>query len=101
MIKMASIRPRAAAFAVRSREGRIVHLRDVARLELGAGDYTLRSQLDGKNAVGIGIFQAPGANALEVQKAVIATMNQLSQRFPSDVKYEAVCRGAGSRTAGV
>jgi AcrB/AcrD/AcrF family len=59
------IRPKAAAaFAVGGREGQIVHLRDVARLELGTGDYTLRSQLDGKNAVGIGLFQAPGANAL-------------------------------------
>src|SRR3546814_5479235 len=40
--------------------GEVVRLSDVARLELGAGDYTLRSKLDGKNAVGIGIFQAPG-----------------------------------------
>jgi len=54
-------------------DGEVVRLADVARIELGAGDYTLRSQLDGKNAVGIGIFQD------EMQKA-----------FPADVKYEAV-----------
>ncbi|MCW4455384.1 efflux RND transporter permease subunit [Flavobacterium sp. MXW15] len=70
--------------------GEIVRLSDVARLELGAGDYTLRSQLDGNDAVGIGIFQAPGANALDIQKGVISTMDELSQRFPEGVEYEAV-----------
>ncbi|MCC3263317.1 efflux RND transporter permease subunit, partial [Paenibacillus polymyxa] len=62
----------------------------VARVELGAGDYTLRSPLDGKNAVGIGIFQAPGANALEIRDAVIGTMDEMQQAFPADVKYEAL-----------
>ncbi|HJW46553.1 MAG TPA: multidrug efflux RND transporter permease subunit [Lysobacter sp.] len=71
-------------------DGEIVRLSDVARLELGAGDYTLRSQLDGKSAVGIGIFQAPGANALEIQEKVIASMDEMSKRFPAGVKYEAV-----------
>ena len=71
-------------------DGQVVRLRDVARLELGAGDYTLRSQLDGKNAVGIGIFQAPGANALDIQKSVIETMDGLTASFPAGVKYEAV-----------
>ncbi|GAB3390670.1 efflux RND transporter permease subunit [Lysobacter fragariae] len=70
--------------------GEIVRLSDVARLELGAGDYSLRSQLDGKNAVGIGIFQAPGANALEIQKQVIANMDRLAKTFPDGIKYEAV-----------
>ncbi|MBB1061587.1 efflux RND transporter permease subunit [Marilutibacter spongiae] len=71
-------------------DGEIVRLSDVARLELGASDYTLRSQLDGKNAVGIGIFQAPGANALDIQEQVIASMDEVAQRFPEGVKYEAV-----------
>nr|WP_300310741.1 multidrug efflux RND transporter permease subunit [Halomonas sp.] len=70
--------------------GEVVHLSDVARLELGAGDYTLRSQLDGKDAVAVGIFQAPGANALDIQKQVIAAMDELSQWFPEGVEYEAV-----------
>ncbi|QNP41068.1 efflux RND transporter permease subunit [Lysobacter solisilvae (ex Woo and Kim 2020)] len=70
--------------------GEIVRLSDVARLELGAGDYSLRSQLDGKNAVGIGIFQAPGANALEIQKQVIANMDRIAKTFPDGIKYEAV-----------
>ncbi len=71
-------------------DGQIVHLRDVARLELGAGDYTLRSQLDGKNAVGMGVFQLPGANALQIRDQVIATMDELQKSFPDGVKYEHV-----------
>jgi multidrug efflux pump len=70
--------------------GEIVRLSDVARIELGAGDYTLRSQLDGKNAVAIAIFQAPGANALEIRDAVIERMEEASKRFPEGIKYEAV-----------
>ena len=71
-------------------EGELVRLSDVARLELGAGDYTLRSQLDGSDAVGIGIYQAPGANALQIRDDVIATLDELSTRFPPGVKYEAL-----------
>ncbi|WP_058836151.1 efflux RND transporter permease subunit [Luteimonas abyssi] len=71
-------------------DGELVRLSDVARLELGAGDYTLRAQLDGQNAVGIGVFQAPGANALQIRDEVIATMDGLSARFPEGVQYEAV-----------
>ncbi|AJY51728.1 efflux RND transporter permease subunit [Halomonas sp. KO116] len=74
----------------RGDSGEILRLADVARLEMGAGDYTLRSQLDGNNAVGVGIFQAPGANALDIQEQVIATMDELSEQFPEGVEYEAV-----------
>ncbi|MDX1457171.1 MAG: multidrug efflux RND transporter permease subunit [Marinobacter sp.] len=74
----------------RGDNGEILRLADVARLELGAGDYTLRSQLDGKDAVAIGIFQAPGANALEIREQVIATMDEIAELFPQGVEYEAV-----------
>src|SRR5690606_5387389 len=74
----------------RGDDGETVRLSDVALLELGEVDYILRSQLDGKDAVGIGIFQAPGANALEIRDSVIATMDELSTRFPDGVGYEAV-----------
>jgi multidrug efflux pump len=74
----------------RGENGEILRLSDVARLEMGAGDYTLRSQLDSNNAVGVGIFQAPGANALEIREQVIATMDELSEQFPEGVEYEAV-----------
>ena len=56
----------------------------------GAGDYTLRSQLDGNDAVAIGIFQAPGANALAIREQVVATMDELATQFPTGVEYEAV-----------
>ncbi|WGI26425.1 multidrug efflux RND transporter permease subunit [Halomonas alkaliantarctica] len=74
----------------RGEGGEILRLSDVARLEMGAGDYTLRSKLDSNNAVGVGIFQAPGANALEIREQVIATMDELSEQFPEGVEYEAV-----------
>ncbi|MFL5401486.1 MAG: efflux RND transporter permease subunit, partial [Gemmatimonadales bacterium] len=70
--------------------GEITRLRDVARLELAAGDYALRSMLDGKEAVGIGIFQAPGSNALELSSTVRATMEQLKKNFPEGVQYRIV-----------
>src|SRR4051812_36274704 len=63
-------------------DGEITRLRDVARLELAAGDYALRSMLDGKEAVGIGIFQAPGSNALQLSATVRATMDELKKNFP-------------------
>ena len=71
-------------------DGEITHLRDVARLELAAGDYALRSMLDGKEAVGIGIFQAPGSNALQLSSTVRATMEELKKNFPQGVEYRIV-----------
>ena len=71
-------------------DGEVVRLSDVARIELGAGDYTLRSRLDGKDAAAIGVFQAPGANALEIRDAVIQTMDELSKQFPPGVEYKSI-----------
>ncbi len=71
-------------------DGEIVRLADVARLELAAGDYSLRARLDGKPAAAIGIFRAPGANDLQIRDAVIAKMEELSQRFPPGVEYKSV-----------
>jgi hydrophobe/amphiphile efflux-1 (HAE1) family protein len=65
-----------------------LRLRDVARLELGAQSYEQQATLDGKTAVGIRIFLAPGANALDVADAVKAKVAQLSKRFPAGVDYE-------------
>jgi len=71
-------------------EGEITRLRDVARIELAAGSYSLRSLLDNKQAVGIGIFQAPGSNALELSSTVRSTMEELKQNFPEGVDYSIV-----------
>jgi multidrug efflux pump len=70
--------------------GEIVRLRDVARIELAAGDYTLRSRLDGMNAAAVGVFQAPGANALQIRDQVVETMDELATRFPPGVEYRTV-----------
>jgi multidrug efflux pump len=71
-------------------DGELTRLRDVARIELAAGSYALRSMLDNKEAVGIGVFQAPGSNALELSSAVRATMAELKQNFPEGVEYQIV-----------
>src|SRR5712672_3436352 len=67
--------------------GEVVRLSDVARIELGASDYTLRGQLDNFNTSIIGVFQAPGANALATRDAVIAKMDELARQFPPGVSY--------------
>ncbi|HET7571001.1 MAG TPA: multidrug efflux RND transporter permease subunit [Gammaproteobacteria bacterium] len=71
-------------------DGGTVHLGDVARVELGANTYALRSLLDNKDAVGMGIFPRPGSNALDVSHRVRATMARLSQSFPEGVQYRIV-----------
>jgi multidrug efflux pump len=51
--------------------------------------YALRAQLNNQDAVGIGIFQSPGANAIDLSNAVRAKMDELSTRFPQDMKWAA------------
>jgi len=67
--------------------GQIVRLRDIARIELGAAEYSLRALLDNKPAVGLGIFQAPGSNALQISENVRATMAELKQNMPEGVDF--------------
>jgi hydrophobe/amphiphile efflux-1 (HAE1) family protein len=71
-------------------QGEVTHLRDVARLELGAQDYALRSLLDNKTAVAIPIFQSPGSNAIALSDSVRATMQELKKNFPQGVDYSIV-----------
>ncbi|WP_111413063.1 efflux RND transporter permease subunit [Billgrantia lactosivorans] len=71
-------------------DGQITYLSDVARIELGAAEYSLRALLDNQQAVAIGIFQAPGSNAIALSDAVRDKMEELSQRFPEGVEYEIV-----------
>jgi multidrug efflux pump len=73
-----------------SPDGGVVRLGDVARVELDAAEYGLRSLLDNKPAVALGIMQAPGANALDVSKQVREAMKELSADFPPSVKYDVV-----------
>ncbi len=71
-------------------DGALTHLRDVARIELGANSYSLRSLLDNKSAAAIPIFEAPGANALQLSSDVRAKMEELSKDFPEGVEYKVV-----------
>ena len=70
--------------------GEVTRLRDVARIELGASEYALRSLLDNKSAVAIGVFQAPGSNAIAISDNVRATMAELKKNMPEGVDYEVV-----------
>ena len=65
-------------------------LKDLARIELSADSYALRSRLNNKTAVALPIFQTPGANALELSAAVRRTMDELKQNFPDGVDYSVV-----------
>src|SRR5712672_76729 len=62
--------------------GEVVRLADVAHIELGASDYTIRTQIDNSPTAILAVFQAPGANSLATRDAVIAKMQELSKRFP-------------------
>ena len=71
-------------------DGQVTRLSDVARIELGASDYSLRALLDNEQAVAMPIFQAPGSNAIEVSDAVRAKMTELATRFPEGMAWEQV-----------
>ncbi len=70
--------------------GQITRLRDVARIELGADTYALRSLLDNQPAVAIPIFARPGSNAIAISTAVRAKMQELKRTFPADIDYTVV-----------
>ncbi len=67
--------------------GRLIHLRDVARIELGAQTYAQDFRVDGQPAAGIGIYQTPDSNSLQVGKEVKATMAAMAKRFPEGLRY--------------
>lgn len=69
------------------KDGRMVRLSDLARVELGSDSYSLRSLLNGKPAVAIQIVQSPGANALEVANSVRNAMEDLQSTFPEGIEY--------------
>ncbi|MFZ2386854.1 MAG: efflux RND transporter permease subunit [Polaromonas sp.] len=68
-------------------DGAITRLRDIGRLELGSADYSLRSLLNNKAAVGMGVFQAPGSNALDISAQVRSTMDEIAKNMPEGVEY--------------
>ncbi|MEA2918175.1 MAG: hypothetical protein QOJ15_10256 [Bradyrhizobium sp.] len=68
--------------------GDVTRVRDVGSVELGAQTYSQMFSFNGQPATGIGVFQSPGANALEVEKAVGNKMAALAAQFPIDIKYD-------------
>ncbi|HZX94902.1 MAG TPA: multidrug efflux RND transporter permease subunit [Myxococcales bacterium] len=82
-------------------DGSVVRLGDVARLELGSVLYNAVGRLNGKSAAAIAIYQIPGSNALEVQKAVKRTMAEIEPRFPPGMKQEMTLDTTAAITAGI
>ncbi len=69
-------------------QGNPVYLRDIARIQLGASDYALRSLLNNEPAVAIPIFQLPGSNALALSQSVRGAMDDLAKSFPPGLEYK-------------
>lgn len=68
-------------------DGRIIYLRDVARIELGSYTYGNESYINNKSAVTMGAYQLPNANAMELSKKVRAELEEMKKSFPPDVDY--------------
>ena len=68
-------------------QGRLVRIRDIARVELGAQSYLWYAQLDGAPSIAVSVYQLPAANALDVANGVRAVMDELAQGFPDDFEY--------------
>jgi hydrophobe/amphiphile efflux-1 (HAE1) family protein len=73
---------------IKADQGRIVRLKDVARIELGAQEYVTRGYLGGKPAVALPIFQRPGTNAIETTAAIMKEMEDIAADFPPGIEYE-------------
>ncbi|MCK1286733.1 multidrug efflux RND transporter permease subunit [Bradyrhizobium sp. 44] len=71
-------------------DGSVLRIRDVARVEIGAQNLDSEARIDGKPGVPIGIYLAPGANAVTTANAVQATLDRLSARFPEGLRYQVV-----------
>ncbi|GAB3686443.1 efflux RND transporter permease subunit [Salinisphaera aquimarina] len=70
--------------------GQITHLKDIARVQIGADTYALRALLDNAPAAAIPVFQQPGSNALEISELVRAKMAELKKSFPQGMDYQIV-----------
>jgi len=82
-------------------DGGVVRVKDVARVELGAQDYSIVSSLNGKPAAIIAIYQLPGSNAVETAQHVRQLMSKMKQSFPRDVDYAISLDQTRAVTAGM
>ncbi|QGY01449.1 multidrug efflux RND transporter permease subunit [Methylobacterium mesophilicum SR1.6/6] len=76
-----------AEVIIKAQDGRLVRVKDIARVEMGQKDYTTNSYLNETPAVGIGAFQRPGTNALDAAASVKKVMEEVKKNFPPDVEY--------------
>ncbi|HMW47666.1 MAG TPA: efflux RND transporter permease subunit, partial [Cellvibrionaceae bacterium] len=72
------------------KQGELILLKDLARIEMSAADFNLAAQLDGQPAVAIPIFQSPGANAIQISDGVRAKMAAIKNRLPAGIDYQVV-----------
>ncbi|HKD21693.1 MAG TPA: multidrug efflux RND transporter permease subunit [Rhizomicrobium sp.] len=79
-----------ANIVIKRENGVVTRLGDVARVEIDASEYGLRSLLDNRQAVAIPIFQSPGSNAIQISNSVRATMEELKKNFPQGLDYSIV-----------
>jgi len=82
-------------------DGSVLHLKDVARIELGAQTYNLEGRFNGKPAAIMAVYQLPGTNAVQCAKDVRARMDQLTSTFPSDMKYQVALDTTAAVNAGI
>jgi len=81
--------------------GAIVHLKDVARTELGAQDYQTSAKLNGSPVAAMLVYQLPGSNALDVAKEVRVKMDELQKTFPPGLKYQITLNTTNFVTASI
>jgi len=82
-------------------DGGIVRVRDLARIELGANDYTLTGRINGKPGAIIAVYQLPGTNAVDAAKGVRKLLAEAKKRFPQDVDYVVSLDTTESVTSGI
>src|SRR5678815_3527001 len=68
-------------------DGDVTRVRDVARVELGARDYSTKTYMDGFNAVSLRVFQLPGSNAIETADDIYRVLQEMGKSFPPGVDY--------------
>jgi hydrophobe/amphiphile efflux-1 (HAE1) family protein len=72
----------------RGADGSVTHLRDVARVELGSQDYSIRGYFGGERGIGLAVIQSPGSNALQAEKAVLQVMKSIEPQMPAGVHWQ-------------
>lgn len=82
-------------------DGSVLHLKDVARIELGAQTYNINGRFNSKPAAILAIYQLPGTNAVETAKNVRARMDQLTATFPPDMQYNVALDTTKAVNAGI